>query len=68
MNRALYALEKSPIHERRGLVGRAPLPRPDSPIPFSHNAPLCPPAATSRALAPRAAATKQNSSPKEVAF
>ena len=63
MNRTLCVLEKSPIHERQGPVGS-----PGFPDPLSHNAPLCPPAATSQAPALRGAAAKQNSSPKEVTF
>lgn len=63
MNRALCALEKSPIHERRGPVGS-----PGLPDPLSHNAPLCLPAATSRAPTLSKEAEKQNSSPKEVTF
>ena len=41
---------------------------PGLPDPLSHNAPLCLPAATSRAPPERQEAEKQNRSPKEVTF
>ena len=63
MNRALCALEKSPIHERQGPVGS-----PGLPDPLSHNAPLCPPAATSQAPALRGAALEAKQFPQRGNF